>query len=275
MPTVNLRVWAANQINQAQPTDRLEAIIAEVVRIWGKAGVTLVPEAPPRAVHLKRPVAAALGVQPIDLAVTVPAELAAVINPAIAEKREGWVDVVFVPAFGHWGQAYSPLTQLSPGKWNSFAPFTGPVVIVATRAAQRPAQPETTRANAATPRDAAQTAEQLLEIALANDVAHELGHVFGLWHTSDVNRPGAPAVKQAVRDAQHLIYKTLYVEAVKAANRTPAGAQAAINADPAERTALTVAVAGEWFIVLRGEVVDAADITVVHTNIDTKRVWTQ
>jgi len=76
----------------------------------------------------------------------------------------------------------------------------------------------------------------LLEIALANDVAHELGHVFGLWHTSDVNRPGAPEVKQAVRDAQHLIYKTLYVEAIKAANRTPADAQAAINADPAERT---------------------------------------
>jgi hypothetical protein len=201
MPTVNLRVWAAGQTSQAQPADRLGAIIADVARIWGNVGVTLVPEATLRDVHLKQPVAAAPGEQPIDLAVTVPAELAAVINPAIVEKREGWVDVVFVPAFGHWGQAYSPLIQLSPGKRNSFAPFTGPVVILATRAAQRPAQPETTRANAATPRDATQTAEQLLEIALANDIAHELGHVFGLWHTSDVNRPGAPEVKQAVRDA--------------------------------------------------------------------------
>jgi hypothetical protein len=54
MPTVNLRVRAANQTNQTQPTGRLEVIIAEAVRIWEKAGVTLVPEATLRDVNLSR-----------------------------------------------------------------------------------------------------------------------------------------------------------------------------------------------------------------------------
>jgi hypothetical protein len=62
----------------------------------------------------------------------------------------------------------------------------------------------------------------------------------------------------------------------QAAGRTPEAAQAAINgATAAEQSGLAVAEAGEWFLVLPGEVVDPDDIKLVLDNLGSKKVWTR
>lgn len=291
MSIVRVRVWSAAQGDERPDLD-IEKALAETVRIWRALGVTLEPEKARREVTIT-----AAGDRPgPELDRAVAEELAAALNPVIGKDREGWLDVVLLPRFGNWGRSYSPLNLLTPrtrgavgkqdvpAKPGAYAPFIGPVAIVSSRWSVPALSGGVSldRAVLAQPADEQPVAVPLVVAAVANDIAHEIGHLFGLWHTSELTRElektFAVPIPTATMNAYHLMYETLYSRPMKCApGRTGANALAAVKGLPKD-CRLTVATSAvgpdeKWYVVLRGELVDPADLKAALANVDTKLVW--
>ncbi|MGH3624359.1 MAG: hypothetical protein ACRDQ5_21670 [Sciscionella sp.] len=279
MSMINVRVWVAHQ-GDVEPTVAAAEVMAEAARIWQAAGVTLQVKSETPIVKLA---AVDPAPAPVDLENTVAKELATTLNPVIEGQRDGWLDVVLVPRFGFWGKAYTPLTLVGADKRGTFEPFAGPVLVVATAATRRPGQTEEVRTHTAWPLETPQPPEPqhnpLILRGIANDVAHELGHLFGLWHTTEKDRPGRATAKQVAREFHQLIYATLYNQVAKL--RKPDGESR--SADEAKKmidqaTGATVAERlhlgqdQEWYVALRGEFVDPEDLKIVTKNINTHQV---
>lgn len=272
MSVVKVRVWAAKQGEESVRTD-VAAVVAQATRIWATAGVPLEIHRQEKVIAL--PAVTAAGADPnATIMKLVPAALAPTLNPVIAGGGPGWIDVVLLPIFDRWGHAFSPLTKQVGDTTPAYAPFVGPVVIVTTEHSRPNTGAAEARSTAFTsiaeaPVDAPVVA------ATGNDVAHEIGHLLGLWHTVDVNPKLNPPneVPKPPQTAHRLMHATLYSQAATSRSSVTGSRSWVKAATEAEQAAMRVGRSGDWFIVMRGEVVDEPSRVLAKANITSGAVW--
>jgi len=250
-------------INDVKPTLDIEVVKKGVQGIWGLAGVEFV-FSPGKDLKLSFE---EINTTSLDV------EVANALAPQLAETAEKkLIDIVFVPRYGFWGKGYTSLVPAGAKSTPSFAPFSRPTAIIATEVAKRPSQQEDKRrdmcqAFAENENDALQLA------AIINDTAHEIGHLFGLKHTTEVNRPGAGNIPINPRLIHFLMHDTLYnqIWSLQSSNasdppRDLSGAKDKI-AEPSRSHITNIGKNNEWFVALRGAVLAPEDISYIQTQI--------
>jgi hypothetical protein len=278
MAKVKVRVWqgTVGRYMAGWPMTNVD----EAVRIWGKVGVQVIPDPQVRMVNLSEVPAET---SPADATAQIVKELTEPINKAIREQGDDpHLDVVVLPLLGAWGQAYTPLTPMGPKTAGRFAPFDGPVAIVTNGVAVIADKSLANRRDQAWPLgpDAPPDNNPLMAVAAGNDLAHEMGHLFGLWHTTHEGRPGRPTIKAVPRQIQYLIHETMYNQSAMLQNsqekRTRTEDEVrlmlATNSPGSERVMLGRN--QDWYIGLRGEEIDPSDVKIVHENIESGRYLT-
>jgi hypothetical protein len=290
---VKVRVWVAHQQETRNPVD-VDGVVNEVARIWHRHGIQLSWSGKPGAV--RDPVIVTGSADQIRDSVY--GALAAPVNGAIDEGTERHIDLALVPAFHRWGQAYTPLVPVSGDSPATFAPFHGPVAIVATVRTIDGVGEVLERTGSMRPHQTTGgDPDSFVRAAVANDAAHEIGHLFGLFHTTDNRRGdtdgerGMRTLKPATRAIFYLIHENLYNGVAKLVDSntnaprsidfpkvgvtkswTVAGL---VGDEEAGRLydELPIGQSDEWFVALRGEHVSPPDLRLVHDNITRGKVW--
>jgi hypothetical protein len=289
MSVVNVRAWTLNSGADILPDAVIKSVMEKVAGIWAQIGVTLAVDDTIKKIGITPP-AAETGT---TLTALVVERLADEMHDTIRSDGPGWLQVALVPWLGGWGQSYSPLTVLrprikgtpdTPAVMGAFPPFAGPVAIVTTKKAISDATTE--RQGFAALSGIGDDTAELVKVAIANDIAHEIGHLFGLWHTAELTRDltqgYAATIPVAKKNAQHLMYETMYSEATGYRDgRSDDDAKAIIkkgfpecDGQPLTKGPRRDPQVNEgWYILFRGAQVDDADKLIVQKNIADKKVW--
>ncbi|WNV88128.1 hypothetical protein [Umezawaea sp. Da 62-37] len=267
MSSVELRVWAVEQAGVGVAVD-VAAVVGQAVRIWATAGVELRWDGRVRDAR----VSSAKG----DFKDVVLGELAEQVNPEITANGFGWVDVVLLPRlWNRWGVALSLLTGASAGNDGSFAPFTGPVVLVATEASVGAGDRPEFRADACAPLPDRAYPTPPVVLGAGNDLAHELGHVFGLWHTNVRNRHLAKPYTLQGKHVRLLMHETLHTTGEKITEGVdPKRSRGNVAGTSVELDPLTLVTDHEgWCVVLRGEALLPVEADYARKAVDEGLVW--
>lgn len=273
--TVTARVWLV-RLGETAPELELEEVQEAVKAIWEEAVTLEFGET--RRIALEEPEA---NLRPHEFKEWVAEGVAREVNAAIvASEGERTIDVVFVPKFGAWGQAYTRLVSTRPGEQEgSFAPFEGPVAIVTTaKTADIRGKLPLERRKQLKPADEAQPADEIrnnfVHLGIVNDAAHEIGHLFGLKHTTE-EREGAPTVKPAAKQIHWLMHPTAYTELQKQGEgRSVDTAKGLIKAEARPYIRFVGKDEdNEWYVALRGIRIADADVELAKEKIASGEVW--